>query len=268
MGEKRYYWLKLHDDFFTSKRIKKLRSLAGGDTYTIIYLKMQLKALKTDGYLYFDEVSDDFASELALDIDENPDDVRVTIQYLISVGLMECSENGTEYCLTFMKNLIGSENAGTQRVRDHRARQKALQCNADVTEMKRLGNAEIEIEKDIEIEIEKEKDKEKKEKTTRHKHGDYHNVLLTDMEYGRLIADFGELKIKEYIQKVDEYCQQYGKRYSDYNLTIRKWLRNDKQTPVQKKTAEKPKEEKTLEEPELTDDEWIAAMEAQYGKQE
>ena len=33
---KRYYWLKLQDDFFKSKRIKKLRKIAGGDTYTII----------------------------------------------------------------------------------------------------------------------------------------------------------------------------------------------------------------------------------------
>ena len=37
---KRYYWLKLKDDFFTSKRIKKLRAMAGGDTYLIIYLKL------------------------------------------------------------------------------------------------------------------------------------------------------------------------------------------------------------------------------------
>ena len=45
--EKRYYWLKFQGDFFDSKRIKKLRKLAGGDTYLVIYLKMQLKALKT-----------------------------------------------------------------------------------------------------------------------------------------------------------------------------------------------------------------------------
>ena len=42
---KRYYWLKLRDDFFTSKRIKKLRKIEHGDTYIIIYLKMQLKAM-------------------------------------------------------------------------------------------------------------------------------------------------------------------------------------------------------------------------------
>ena len=155
MAEKRYFWLKLYDDFFTSKRIKKLRSIAGGDTYTIIYLKMQLKALKTDGYLYFDGVMNDFAEELALDIDESTDDVKVTINYLMSVGLLETND-GEEYKLPFLDNCIGSENASAQRVREHRAKQKALQCNADVTEVKRIGNAEKEIEK------EKEKSKNNK----------------------------------------------------------------------------------------------------------
>lgn len=160
MSEKRYYWLKLADDFFTSKRIKKLRSLAGGDTYTIIYLKMQLKALKTEGYLYFDGIMENFAEELALDIDESPENVKVTIQYLLSVGLMECSEDGNEFCLPYTQKLIGSETASTQRVRDFRARkkqQKALHCNADETKVKRLGNVDIDIE--IDKDIDKEKDK-------------------------------------------------------------------------------------------------------------
>lgn len=158
MVEKRYFWLKLYDDFFTSKRIKKLRTIAGGDTYTIIYLKMQLKALKTDGYLYFDGVMSDFADELALDIDENPDDVKVTINYLLSVGLLETND-GEQYKLPFLDRCIGSESASTQRSRDCRLRkrqQETLQCNDSATDLQQVCNAEIEKE----IEIEKEKSKE------------------------------------------------------------------------------------------------------------
>ena len=66
---KRYYWLKFRDDFFDSKRIKKLRRMAGGDTYVIIYLKMQLKALRTGGVLEFTGIEKEFAEELSLDID-------------------------------------------------------------------------------------------------------------------------------------------------------------------------------------------------------
>lgn len=48
---KRYWWLKLPENFFDAIEIKKLRRIAGGDTYTIIYLKMMLLSLKNNGYI-------------------------------------------------------------------------------------------------------------------------------------------------------------------------------------------------------------------------
>ncbi len=60
MAIKKFYWLKLHKDFFKSKEMKKLRRVAGGDTYTIIYLKLQLLSLENDGHLYFDGIDDSF----------------------------------------------------------------------------------------------------------------------------------------------------------------------------------------------------------------
>ena len=148
---KRYYWLKLRDDFFASKRIKKLRRLAGGDTYTIIYLKMQLKALKTDGVLEYTGVESTFADEIALDLDENPEDVKVTLSFLLANGLAEAPDD-ISLALPYVWANTGSETASTQRVRDYRERQRALHCNTDVTQVKRLCNAEIEKEKEIEIE--------------------------------------------------------------------------------------------------------------------
>jgi len=152
---KRYFWLKLYDDFFGSLRIKKLRKMAGGDTYVIIYLKMQLKAMKTDGFIQFRGVEADIVDELALDLDEEPDNVRVTLAYLLSCGLAETSDNVNLFLPYSVAN-TGSETASAQRVRDFRER-KALQCNTDVTQVKQLGNVEIEKEKEIEIDIEKSK---------------------------------------------------------------------------------------------------------------
>ena len=155
---KRYYWLRLHDDFFNSKRIKKLRKMAGGDTYTIIYLKMQLLAMKSGGILTYTGLEDNFADELALDIDESCDDVQITLAYLLGCGLAETSDN-VNFFLPYAVENVGSENASAQRVRDFRQKKKSLHCNADVTEVKRIGNAEKEIEKEIEIEIEKKERK-------------------------------------------------------------------------------------------------------------
>lgn len=150
MAERRYFWLKLKEDFFDSKRIKKLRKLAGGDTLTIIYLKMQLKSIKTDGVLTYTGLEKSFAEELALDLDENPEDVALLLNYLLSVGLIETSDS-INFLLPYAVQSTGSEGVSAERVRNFRQRQ-ALQSNADVTQVKRISNVEKDIEK------EKEKD--------------------------------------------------------------------------------------------------------------
>lgn len=157
MADKKYYWLKLQEDFFTSRRIKKLRKLAGGDTYTIIYLKMQLVAMKKGGVLEYTGLEKTFAEELALELDEEPENVCVTVNYLLSCGLLETS-NDVEYFVPYAVMNTGSEGSSTKRVREYRER-KALQCNADVTPVKQLCNTEKEIE------LEKETDTEIEEKT-------------------------------------------------------------------------------------------------------
>ena len=63
----------------------------------------------------------------------------------------------------------------------------------------------------------------------RKKYGEYNHVLLTDEQHQKLVTDYSADKITEYIKKIDEYCQQYGKSYKDYNLTIRKWILSDNQ---------------------------------------
>ena len=152
---KRYFWLKLHKDFFQRKEIKRLRKIAGGDTYTIIYLKMLLRSIMNEGKLYFDGLEADFAAEVALDLDESEENVQITITYLLNSGLLEMRSDD-EYYLPDTKNSTGCETAVAARVRRHREKQKALQCNTDVTQVKHLCNGEIEKEldkeKDIEIE--------------------------------------------------------------------------------------------------------------------
>lgn len=151
---KRYYWLKLYDDFFSSVRIKKLRKIAGGDTYLAIYLKMQLLAMKNDGILKWSGIEDDFASELALDLDEEPENVKVTMSYLLSCGLAETNDS-ISYFFPFAVSNVGSEGSSAKRVREYRERLKELPCNIDVTQVKQIGNGEIR-DKRQEIEIEKD----------------------------------------------------------------------------------------------------------------
>lgn len=160
MADKRYYWLKLMSDFFGQPRIKKLRRIAGGDTYTIIYLKLQLLSLKTGAILSFEGIERTFSEELALTIDEDPENVDVTLKFLMSQGMLD-QVSETEYCLTETDKLIGSEAYSTERSRRFRERmaleqknQKALQCNANETECnahETACNEDIDIDKDIRV---------------------------------------------------------------------------------------------------------------------
>lgn len=155
---KQYYWLKLKDDFFRQKEIKKLRKIAGGDTYTIIYLKMLLLAIKEENKLYFEGVEDEFADELALELDEDEENVAMTLAFLDKHNLIEIV-NDEEFFLPQAEEMTGSESESAARVRRHREKKKmlqsngkALQCNADVTPSNKNVTTEIEIEKDKEIE--------------------------------------------------------------------------------------------------------------------
>lgn len=146
--EKRYYWLRLYDDFFGSFRIKKLRRMAGGDTYVIIYLKMQLKAMKTDGVLQYRGLGTDFVEELSIDLDEEPDNVRVTLMYLLSCGLAETNDQKTFFFPYSVAN-TGSETSSAQRMREARAKVKELpgeQCSNNVRTMCEHRYVEKEID--------------------------------------------------------------------------------------------------------------------------
>lgn len=148
MAEKRYYWLKLKDDFFKSKEIKKLRTMAGGDTYTIVYLEMTILAMKTEGVLTWEGIEDSFEAELALELDENVEHVKMTVYYLQSKGLLEVMDSEHYFLPDAIKN-TGSETDAAERMRRSRAKVRArLQNCNNVTPL--LQACDTEKEKDIE----------------------------------------------------------------------------------------------------------------------
>ena len=130
MAEKKYYWLKMTDQFFEDKAIKKLRKIAGGDTYTIIYLKMLLTAIKQGNKMYFEGIEDDFMEELALELDEDTDNVKVTVSYLKSKGLIEVL-GADEILLTQCAEMVGSETDAARRKRLQRDRQRNRAIGSD-----------------------------------------------------------------------------------------------------------------------------------------
>jgi len=231
---KKYFWLKLKEDFFTSKEIKKLRKVSGGDTFVIIYLKMQLLSIKQEGYLKFDGIEDSFAEEIALTLDENEENVKMTLAFLFNYNLIE-KITEDDYYMTRVSETIGKESDSAERVRRHREKAKLIENNVSKT---LLGNATVtqsnicvtscntEIEKEIDIDIEKDielkKSNEKKTKT-------------------KVFAIPTISEIKEYCKEIksnidaDNFLDYYisndwhvgSKKMKDWKATVRRWTRNN-----------------------------------------
>lgn len=170
---KKYYWLKLKNDFFNNRQIKKLRRIAGGDTYTIIYLKLQLLSIDNGGIIEYKGTEKDIFEQLELEIDEDIDNIKITMNFLMANDLLECVDN--DVFLNEVPTLIGSECKSAERVRKYRknkelenqkalqSNNKTLQCNApplqsntNVTKC----NTEIEKEKELELDLELETETE------------------------------------------------------------------------------------------------------------
>lgn len=156
MANKKFFWIKLKQDFFNDPYIKLLRRMAGGDTYTIIYLEMLVKSASTGGMLYFQGAGQDIAEELSLILDENVEDVRALLAYLEAKKLITHPEIKEDVFLVASADLTGSETDSAIRVRKFRERQqvKALQSNTYVTN----GNDKLEIDKETETDLDIDKE--------------------------------------------------------------------------------------------------------------
>jgi predicted phage replisome organizer len=240
MAAKKFYWLKLKEDFFSSKEIKKLRRIAGGDTYTIIYLKLMLLSVRAVGRVYFEGVEDTFCEELALEIDEEPDNVKMTLMYLLKMGLLE-EVNEAEMMLTQVPEMVGSETDKAALMRKKRARDKVL--GNDVTQIgnsvtavlpgvtERYTDIDIDIEKDTDLDLDTYQEQEPEpqpepegKKKTKHIYGEYRHVRLTDDELAKLREQFGVEDTAEAITFLDEYIEMKGYKAKNHYLAIRKWV--------------------------------------------
>lgn len=225
--KKRYYWLKLKENFFEEDTIEWLEEQPNGKEYCLFYLKLCLKSLKTEGMLVrnvgnmmipYDPES------LAKLTNSSADTVKVAMDLFHKIGLIQIMDGGEIY-LSQLNELVGSETEYAIQKRLQRAKEDNVQ--------KLSGKGRLELEKEIEKELDKdiEIEKETKKKNPpRHKYGEYKNVLLNDEQLEKLKEEFPN-DWEQRIDRVSEYCELSGKTYKNYLATIRAWARKDKQTP-------------------------------------
>ena len=239
---KRYYWLQLKEDFFTSKEMKLLRRLPGGNEHTIIYLKIMLASLQDGGKIYFENLGHDLAEEISLLIDEDIEAVRMTLLFLTNKQLLTTNDK-FEFQLEQVPELIGSETASTRRSRKYRDMQKALQCNTNATE--RNGDIDIDIDIDIELDVD-----DKKITTDKSIQNYYQQRIgpLDGFQFQQLTeyVALDGMEVDVVIRAITEAADN-GKRNFKYILAIlRNWKQNGIKTIVQVEDRERQRIEQKV----------------------
>ena len=147
-----YFWLKIDKKFFDNIFIKRLKTVPGGYTMTVIYIRLMLESLESEGYF------DNLKEELALKLDVSEDDIDMTMAYFTKCGLIQIDEDKNAE-LPQAKALVESETNWANYKREQRKKTKLEEVQPSLT-FSNSCPTEIEKELDIELDIEVEVDKE------------------------------------------------------------------------------------------------------------
>lgn len=196
--EKKYYWLRLKDDFFNLTTTKLLRKMPEGDKLTIIYLKLQLLSLKSNGTLTHHKLLPNLADELAVAIDEDNQYVNLTLNTLEKLKLIEPLSND-DYLLTAMNDLIGIETKSALQKREYRKKIGQIKDNKQTL----LGH-ESDINRTMSDREEKRRDKKEIDKNKikiieDSKIIDYFNLKANTKRY---VSGSDRLLIIDYVDKM------------------------------------------------------------------
>ena len=185
---RKYYYLKLKENFFDSDSIVLLEDMKDGILYSNILLKLYLKSLKNGGKLQLDEHIPYTAQMIATLTRHQIGTVERALEIFRQLGLVEQLDSGAFY-------------------------------------MTDIRPPEIEIELEKEIEIEKEREGETGHPTPA-AYGRYNNVILTDTELSGLKTELPD-KWEYYIDRLSCHIASTGKQYHSHAATIYKWAQED-----------------------------------------
>ena len=155
---RKYYYLKLRDNFFDSDSMILMENMKDGYLYSNILLKLYLKSLKDGGRLMLNGHIPYNSQMIASITRHQVGTVEKALQVFEELGLVEVLDSGAIYMLD-IQNFIGEGSSEADRKRAYRARidqEKRLVHSSDICPDK--CTPEIEIEKEIDIEIDLEKD--------------------------------------------------------------------------------------------------------------
>ncbi len=236
-------------DFFSNKKIKRLRARYGNDGVTVyIYIICEMYR---KGYCV--EYDEDFILDISDELNISENSTKQIVGYLLSRSLI------TEIKLAESVKVLTAESV-QRRYQEAKANSRRdIYVTAEFWVLEKeetLSFIKVRPFSDFnrkngsfyrknpsfyrknstkESKVKKSKVKERKEGETaapsphspEKQFGDHGKVLLSENDYNSLVSDFGEVTVREYIRRADVYAYKHSRTYTDCNAIIRKWITED-----------------------------------------
>lgn len=224
-------WIKIVVDIFDDEKIFLIEQLPEADSIIVIWFKLLCLAGKQNNKGVFTLCETmPYTDEMFSAVFRRPlNTVRLALNTFQKFGMVEIV-NGTVTIPNWGKhqNIEGMEKRREYMsgyMKEYRQEQKAL---ADGKRSRKHLRKQDVSDTDIEIEIERDIEGDKKDIYTKHRYGEYQNVLLTDTDLEKLKAEIPGWEAM--IDRLSGYMKSTGKVYKDHLATMRNWNRRDNGT--------------------------------------
>ena len=233
---KKYYYLRLKDNFFDSDELKILESMKDGYLYSNILLKLYLRSLKNNGKLVVNERIPYSADMLASVTGHQVGTIKQALSVFKDLGLIDVLDNGAIYMLD-IQNFIGKGSSEADRKREYRQRIETDRTNVQ-TNLRQISDKstpEIEIELEKDIEIEKEIHSSAKSTTTKRKR--FEKPTLSQITQYCLERN-NNVNAEQFYDYYESNGWKVGKNsMKDWKAAVRTWERSEYRKPNSKKNS-------------------------------
>ena len=190
---KKYYYLKLKENFFDSDSVVLLESMQDGVLYSNILMKMYLKSLKNNGKLLLNDTIPYNTQMIATITRHQVGTVEKAIEVFNQLGLVDILDGGMIY-MSDIELFVGQSSTEGDRKRAERLRLKQSD-NLQIGQMSDIHPPEI--EKEIEIEI----DKENRDRVNYQQIADMYNATCVSFPRLTVLSEKRKKAIKARLRK-------------------------------------------------------------------
>ena len=228
---KKYYYLRLKDNFFDSDELKILESMKDGYLYSNILLKLYLRSLKNDGKLVVNERIPYSADMLASVTGHQVGTIKQALSVFKDLGLIDVLDNGAIYMLD-IQNFIGKGSSEADRKREYRQRIETDRTNVqtNLRQISEKSPPEIEIELEKDIEIEKKIHSSAKSTTTKRKR--FEKPSISDIKQYCMERN-NNVNAEQFYDHYESNGWKVGKNaMKDWKAAVRTWEKNNYNKPA------------------------------------